>query len=58
MNDELHMCPFKRSIAGLRGTVLLRRHEEHAKHCRDAIRRREHPAWSSQRNDYRVTEAA
>jgi hypothetical protein len=58
MNDELTMCPFKRSIAGPRGTVLLRRHDQHAKHCAEAIRRRDHPQWSRQRDDYRVGEAA
>jgi hypothetical protein len=59
MTDELpNLCPFKRSIEGLRGTVLLRRHDEHAERCRLAIRRREHPLWSSQRTEFRVEAAA
>jgi hypothetical protein len=58
MHDELIMCPFQRSIAGLRGTVLLRRHDQHASRCAEAIKRRDHPGWSSQQTRYRVSEAA
>jgi hypothetical protein len=57
MTDDFTMCPFTRTIAGLRGTVLLRRHEAHAEHCRATIRRREHPRWSSQRVEFRVDAA-
>jgi hypothetical protein len=58
MHDELTLCPFRRSIEGSRGTVLLRRHDEHADRCRQAIMRRAHPGWSSLRTEFRVTEAA
>jgi hypothetical protein len=58
MHDEFQMCPFTRSIAGLRGTVLLRRHESHAIQCAQAIRRRQHPSWSSQRVEFRVHPAS
>ncbi len=56
--DELHMDPFERWIAGLRGTVLVRRHRQHVDHCRTVIARREHPAWSSQDTTFEVREAA
>jgi hypothetical protein len=47
MPDELNMCPFERSIEGLRGTVLLRRNHDHAKRCTEAIRRRGALPWST-----------
>lgn len=56
MHEDLAICPFRRSIEGPRGTVLLRRHEAHAEHCAETIKRRDHPGWSSQRTDYRVSE--
>lgn len=46
MVTEIWLCPFKRSIVGFRGTVLLRRNDEHAAAAATAIRRRTHPAWS------------
>jgi hypothetical protein len=55
MHDELTLCPFRRSIEGSRGTVLLRRHDAHAERCAEAIRRRNHPAWSSLQAQFRVT---
>jgi hypothetical protein len=55
MTEELILCPFERSVIGPQGAILLRRHERHARLCSDAIRRRNHPAWSSLRTDYRVT---
>lgn len=45
MNDELILCPFERSIAGYRGTIL-RKNKPHAEQCVEAIQRRNHPAWS------------
>jgi hypothetical protein len=51
---ELPYQPFERSIAGLRGTVILRRNEDHAERCKKAIRRRSHPAWSQLNCDYQV----
>jgi hypothetical protein len=57
IHDELTLSPFQRAIVGGRGTVLLRRDEHHAQRCADAIRRREHPRWSSQRIDFRVAAA-
>ena len=47
MPDELNMCPFERTVEGLRGTVLLRRNHDHAERCVKAIRRRPTPAWST-----------
>jgi hypothetical protein len=51
---ELPYQPFERSIAGLRGTVILRRNEDHAERCKTAIRRRSHPAWSQLNCGYQV----
>jgi hypothetical protein len=46
MNDWFTGDPFDREIAGLRGTVLVRRNADHTKLCVKAIRRRTPPAWS------------
>jgi hypothetical protein len=57
VNDELNLCPFERRILGLRGTVLGRHNRQHEKHCQQAISRRDHPRWSSQRDSIRVSAA-
>lgn len=56
MPDEIHMCPFERTIEGLRGTVLLRRNHDHARHCAEVIRRRPTPAWSTRHAEIVVRE--
>ena len=54
MTDELALCPFERRIGGLQGIAVTRHNREHEKRCAEAIRRRNHPAWSRMRCDYEV----
>jgi hypothetical protein len=58
MPEDLILSPFERAIVGPHGAILLRRNPAHAKHCSEAIRRRDQPAWSQLNCSFTVSEPA
>lgn len=54
IHDDFTLSPYERRLFGPRGEFLFRQHDTLPDVAARVIRRRDHPAWSSQRVEIRI----